>query len=169
MSIASILKHADIFYELSPTQLELIASICTEKEYNKGEVIFDEHGASDELFVVAEGEIDIQVDPTIVNIHDKNVKGPQTIATFRRWQSFGEMALLDEGRRSASARASESGVKLIAIPRDKLISLCETYPQLGYRLMFNLAVDLSIKIRNADLQIREQLLWAHNPSNQEES
>jgi CRP-like cAMP-binding protein len=163
MSIASILKHADIFYELSPTQLELIASICTENEYESGEIIFDEHSASDELFVVAEGEIDILVDPSIVNTQDKNVKEPQTIATVRRWQSFGEMALLDEGRRSASARASQNSTKLIAIPRDKLISLCETYPQLGYRLMFNLAVDLSIKIRNADLQIREQLLWTHNP------
>jgi CRP-like cAMP-binding protein len=77
------------------------------------------------------------------------------------------MALLDEGRRSASARASQNSTKLIAIPRDKLISLCETYPQLGYRLMFNLAVDLSIKIRNADLQIREQLLWTHSPHNSE--
>jgi hypothetical protein len=37
--------------------------------------------------------------------------------------------------------------------------LCETYPQLGYRLMYNLAADLAMKIRNTDLRIREQLLY----------
>ncbi len=45
------------------------------------------------------------------------------------------------------------------IPRDKLIMLCDTYPQLGYRLMYNLAADLAMKIRNTDLRIREQLLY----------
>ena len=35
--------------------------------------------------------------------------------------------------------------------------LCEAYPQLGYRLMHNLAADLAMKIRNTDLRIREQL------------
>jgi hypothetical protein len=37
--------------------------------------------------------------------------------------------------------------------------LCDTYPQLGYRLMYNLAADLAMKIRNTDLRIREQLLY----------
>jgi hypothetical protein len=44
------------------------------------------------------------------------------------------------------------------IPRDKLIMLCDTYPQLGYRLMRNLAADLSLKIRSTDLLLREDLL-----------
>jgi hypothetical protein len=37
--------------------------------------------------------------------------------------------------------------------------LCDTYPQLGYRLMRNLAADLAMKIRHTDLQVREQLTW----------
>jgi hypothetical protein len=52
----------------------------------------------------------------------------------------------------------------LIIPRDKLIMLCDTYPQLGYRLMYNLAADLAMKIRNTDLRIREQLLY--QPQNQ---
>jgi hypothetical protein len=39
--------------------------------------------------------------------------------------------------------------------------LCDTYPQLGYRLMRNLAADLAMKIRNTDLRVREQLYWSH--------
>lgn len=74
-------------------------------------------------------------------------------------QSFGEVALVDEGLRSASARAAQKETRLLVIQRDKLIMLCETYPQLGYRLMYNLAADLAMKIRNTDLRIREQLLY----------
>jgi signal-transduction protein with cAMP-binding, CBS, and nucleotidyltransferase domain len=39
------------------------------------------------------------------------------------------------------------------------VVLCETYPQLGYRLMYNLAADLAMKTRNADLRIREKMLY----------
>jgi CRP/FNR family transcriptional regulator, cyclic AMP receptor protein len=81
------------------------------------------------------------------------------LATLRRGQSFGEVALVDEGLRSATARAVNKGTRLLVIPRDKLIMLCETYPQLGYRLMYNLAADLAMKIRNTDLQIREKVLY----------
>ncbi|NDJ84418.1 MAG: cyclic nucleotide-binding domain-containing protein [Chloroflexi bacterium] len=166
MSLTAILSHADIFYEMTPSQLELIASICTEKEFSYGDTIFAEHSASDELYVVAEGEVEIQIDPNIIGADKARVSGPQTIATIRRGQSFGEMALLDEGRRSASARCTQGNVQLIVVPRDKLITLCETYPELGYRLMYNVAVDLSMKIRHADLHLREKLLWT--PGGQEE-
>ena len=81
------------------------------------------------------------------------------VARLRRGQSFGEVALVDEGLRSASARAAQNDTRLLVIPRDKIVMLCETYPQLGYRLMYNLAADLAMKIRSTDLRIREQLLY----------
>jgi len=36
--------------------------------------------------------------------------------------------------------------------------LGESYPQLGYRLIHNLAADLAMKIRNTDLNIRKPML-----------
>jgi CRP-like cAMP-binding protein len=66
---------------------------------------------------------------------------------------------VDQGLRSASARCSANNTLLLIIPRDKLILLCDTYPQLGYRLMRNLAADLALKIRSTDLRIREELLY----------
>jgi hypothetical protein len=49
---------------------------------------------------------------------------------------------------------------LIIIHRDQLMMLCESYSQLGYRLMHNLAADLAMKIRNTDLNIRKSMLYA---------
>lgn len=159
MSVVNILKQTDIFDELTNTQLDLIGSICTERHYQAGDVIFEENTPGDELYVIANGEVEIQVDPALIG--KEGSTGSHTIATLRRGQSFGEVALVDQGLRSAGARCSQQDTQLVVIPRDKLMLLCDTYPQLGYRLMRNLAADLAMKIRHTDLQVREQLTWTH--------
>lgn len=159
MSLVTILKQADIFYELTNTQLELIGSISAEKKYQAGEIVFEENTPGTELFIIADGEVEIQVNPLTLGKKDDG-SGAYTIATLRRGQSFGEVTLVDEGLRTASARCSQPDTHLVAIPRNKLMLLCDTYPQLGYKLMRNLAADLAMKIRHTDLQVREQLTWA---------
>jgi CRP-like cAMP-binding protein len=47
----------------------------------------------------------------------------------------------------------------LKITRAKFLELCKSNPELGYLVMYNLSVDLARKIRNADLQIREALLY----------
>jgi CRP-like cAMP-binding protein len=158
-SIVNFLKQSDIFYQFTPTQLELVANICQEGSFQKDDLIFRENSTSKELYIIVQGEVDIFVDPSLVSsVNDSDMENT-IIATLRRGQNFGEVALVDEGLRSASACASQNDTRLLIIPRDKLIMLCETYPQLGYRLMYNLAADLAMKIRNTDLRIREQLLY----------
>lgn len=157
MSLMTVLRQADIFYELTDSQLEQVAAICEERTFEAGEIVFEENTHGDELYVIAFGEIEIQVNPALIS--GRETAGPQTIATLRRGQSFGEIALVDEGLRSASARCAQHDTRLIIIPRDKLMYLCEAQPQLGFRLMRNLAADLAMKIRNTDLQVREQLTW----------
>lgn len=157
-AIVNFLKQGDIFFQFTPTQLELVANLCQEATYQKDDLIFKENSSSKELYVIAQGEVDIFIDPALVSATDTSIEN-HVIATLRRGQSFGEVALVDEGLRSASACATQTETRLLIIPRDKLIMLCETYPQLGYRLMHNLAADLAMKIRNTDLRIREQLLY----------
>ena len=161
MSVASIvnfLKQSDIFYQFTPTQLELVANLCQEVTFQKDELIFQENSSSKELYIIVQGEVEILVNPSLVS--SAMIEGEsKTIAVLRRGQNFGEVALVDEGLRSASACASQKDTRLLVIPRDKLVMLCDTYPQLGYRLMYNLAADLAMKIRNTDLRIREQLLY----------
>ena len=158
-TIVNFLKQSDIFYQFTPTQLELVANLCQEVVFQKDELIFKENSGSKELYIIVQGEVDIFVDPSLVGSSMEAGTENKTIATLRRGQNFGEVALVDEGLRSASACASQKDTRLLIIPRDKLIMLCDTYPQLGYRLMYNLAADLAMKIRNTDLRIREQLLY----------
>lgn len=153
--MVNFLKQSDIFYQFTPTQLELVANLCQEVVFNAGELIFQENSSSKELYVIMQGEVDILINRGIGNTEKKET----AVARLRRGQSFGEVALVDEGLRSASAHAIQKDTRLLIIQREKLVILCETYPQLGYRLMYNLAADLAMKIRNTDLRIREQLLY----------
>lgn len=155
------LKQSDIFYQFTHTQLELVSNLCQEKTFNEGETIFEENSGSKELYVIIQGEVDIIIDPSVVG---KQQEEKMILTTLRRGQSFGEVALVDEGLRSATAQARQKNTRLLVIPRDKIIMLCETYPQLGYRMMYNLAADLAMKIRHTDLKVREKVLYGHGKS-----
>jgi CRP-like cAMP-binding protein len=156
---SSLLKQADIFYQIPPGYLEMVAAICQERRYQAGENVFLEGSGSDDLYVILQGEVDILVNPGLVS-DQPGVELPSvTIATLRRGQSFGEIALVDQGVRSATACAATNETRMLVIPRKELIQLCDLHPDLGYRLMRNLAADLAMKIRNTDLLIREELLF----------
>jgi CRP-like cAMP-binding protein len=156
----NILRQTDIFYGLTKPQLEMVAALCSEVTSKAGEVIFEENSAGDELYVIAKGEVDILVNPALVE--STTTEQPTrllTIATLRRGQNFGEIALVDQGLRSASAHCISKKTQLLVISRDRLVKMCNAYPDLGYCLMRNIAADLAFKIRGTDLMIREQLLW----------
>lgn len=155
-NLVNFLKQSDIFFQFTPTQLEMVANLCREVEFDIDQIIFQENSSSKELYVIMQGEVDILIHRGKSGTASKS---ETVIARLRRGQSFGEVALVDEGLRSATARAVQKDTHLLVIPRDKIVMLCETYPQLGYRLMYNLAADLALKIRNTDLRIREQLLY----------
>ncbi len=154
----NILKQADIFDKLSLVQLGVISKLCQEKMFDAGDTIFLESAHSDELYIIAQGEVDIMVNPSLVSDKSSNQFSPVTIATLRRGQSFGEIALVDNGLRSATAIAKQNKTRLLIIPRDGLILLCDSHPELGYHLMYNLASDLALKIRTNNFLIRGELI-----------
>jgi CRP/FNR family cyclic AMP-dependent transcriptional regulator len=166
MEKIDILRRTDIFYDLTSAQLEMLASICEERVVRLGDIIFEENNQGDEMFVISRGAVEILVDPSIVGGPGAKKRGsmPVTIATLRGGQTFGEIALVDQGLRTASARCAETETQLLAIQRNKFMKLCDTYPEMGYRVMRNIAADLAFKIRGSDLAIREQLLWRPRPA-----
>jgi CRP/FNR family cyclic AMP-dependent transcriptional regulator len=160
MTHVNALKRTDMFYDLSPSHLEMISQLCQERNARTGEIIFEENTPGAEMFVIVRGEIEVLVDPAFVGgAPSRKASGPVTIATLRDGQTFGEISLVDRGLRSASARCATDNTRLLVIPRDKLLALCASTPELGYRVMKNIAADLAFKIRNSDLAIREQLFW----------
>jgi len=148
MSIVPLLKKADILNGLSEGQLEKIAGLCREQTCNAGEIIFKENDKSSELYLIQDGLVEITL----------SVPEPGTeksIVTLGKGQIFGEIALVDEGPRSASARCVADGTRLWVARRADLISLCEKDTSIGFILMRNIAADLSFKLRVINLTRKE--------------
>ena len=161
--IVTILSVTDIFDTLTPAQLELIASICVPGNYHTGYVLLEENENSDELYIIARGGVEILMNPGFVGEKQDQQLEPVALTELRQGQVFGEVALVDQGLRSATARISQDNTQLLSIPRDRFMLLCDTYPELGYKVMKNLAADLAFKIRNTDLTIRQyQLLLSQS-------
>ncbi|MEJ2747672.1 MAG: cyclic nucleotide-binding domain-containing protein [Anaerolineae bacterium] len=164
-SITSVLSVTEIFDTLTPTQLELIASICIPDTYAKGQVLLRENESSDEMYVIGRGGVEIMMNPGVVGEPDNMQMDSVLLTELRQGQIFGEIALVDQGLRSATVRVSQDNTQLLRIPRERLMLLCDTYPELGYRVMKNLSADLAFKIRSTDLTVRQyQLLLSQSKS-----
>jgi CRP-like cAMP-binding protein len=144
MSIVPLLKKVDILNSLSESQLEKVAKLCREHTYNAGDIIFKESDTSSELYLIQDGLVEI-----FLGIRKSG--GEKSIITLGKGQIFGEMALLDEGPRTASARCSADGTKLWVASRADFISLCEKDTGIGFTVMRNIAADLSFKLRLINL------------------
>ncbi|RMG91950.1 MAG: cyclic nucleotide-binding domain-containing protein [Chloroflexi bacterium] len=169
-SIAAILSVTEIFDNLTQNQLEMVAAICEPATYNKGHVLLRENDTTDELYVIARGGVEIKMNPALVGKEDQQEMQPLVLTELRQGQVVGEVALVDQGIRSATAIVSQDNTYILRIPRKQLMLLCDTYPELGYKLMKNLAADLAFKIRNTDLTVRQyQLLLSKSKKDTEES
>jgi CRP/FNR family cyclic AMP-dependent transcriptional regulator len=157
MTNVYVLEQIDIFEDLTADQVKLVDEICEEKTYEPREVIFEENELSKEFYIIMEGEVEIQVDPDTIG-DGTDAYQPSTIAVLRRGQSFGEVAIVDPGVRSASAKSGEEGSKLLVIDRAAFIKLLESDYQMGYTVMHNFAADLALKIRQTNLLVRQSLM-----------
>ncbi|MFM8322581.1 MAG: cyclic nucleotide-binding domain-containing protein [Chloroflexota bacterium] len=156
---AQVLEKVEIFADLSPSQLTQIYAICREAVFLQGEQIFAEESPSTEFYVILEGEVAIQVNPNIIRDSRAVQFAPGTIAVLFPGQSFGEVALVDQGLRSASAVCQSMFCKCLVIERQDLMALLKKDPRMGFAIMNNLATDLCTKIRLSNLNLREALLY----------
>jgi CRP/FNR family transcriptional regulator, cyclic AMP receptor protein len=163
MASFQILELVDIFSDLNEKQLEQIFKLCTERIYTQGEMIFEENSPSNEIYLILEGEVEILVNP---DPFKHTGEEPHRITKHSQGQSFGEVALVDQGLRSAAARCASMRCRLLVIDRKKFMKLLKSDLQMGFTVMQNLAADLCLKIRRTTFAVRESLLYG-NPKEQE--
>lgn len=147
----ALLKEVDIFNGLTGQQLEKVAARWQEVELNLGDVILHESEQSKEMYIIAEGEVEIAVGVNTEFHPLPVVDGEILIVRLGAGQIFGEMALVDQGLRSATVRCSASPTRLLIMQRDDFVSLCDADSHLGFIVMRNIAADVCFKLRSHNL------------------
>ncbi len=125
-----MLKEISFFSNMSDYDLRQIAEIVTEKNYKKGATIIEELTEAERFFIIHRGKIEIT----------KKFEGYEefVLAVQSDGDFFGEMALLDEGRRSATVRALEP-TTVLEISRNNFETLLYKAPVLAYRILKELS------------------------------
>jgi CRP-like cAMP-binding protein len=124
-----VLKKIPFFEHLRRRELEEVAHAMFEREYQEGEFLFETGQPGAALFIVQSGEVQVEI---------PFADGPQVIATLGKHSFIGELALLDESPRSASARAT-TPTKVLALFRTDLDRLMDSHPRITAQIYKSLA------------------------------
>jgi CRP-like cAMP-binding protein len=130
---AEALGRCRLFAGMGEPSLQVIARTLRARRFRRGEVLFHEGDPGDALFIVASGAVKVVV---------PSEDGEEAIlATLRRGDFLGELALLDGAPRSASAVALES-TEALALPRDQFRALVANEPAIRDALLASVAGEL---------------------------
>ena len=141
MSVTDFLSYVPIFSELNESTLEKIVNIGTQKVFEKNDVILLEEDAGTALFVILKGK---------VKITRSSSDGREVILTILSDSDFfGEMAILDGLKRSATAIAIETS-ELFLIQRNDFLNLLREHPEVSIALL----QELTKRLRSADMKIK---------------
>jgi CRP-like cAMP-binding protein len=142
VEIKELLRGVELFDGLTDDDLSEVATICTRRKLKEGEVLAKQGEVGRELFIVSEGLVEVTVSERTV---------PRVVVNLGTGQLIGEMSLVDRGPRSATVKAIHDPTYVQVIQHDDFQALCQRNTQIGYRVMLNLAADLSFKLRHRHL------------------
>ncbi len=134
----------ELFAGLNGAEVQTVTALLERRKFRSGEIIVQFGSPARELFFVASGKTSVTV------MLSGGTK--KRLATFSPGMAFGEMALLDHAPRSAVV-AADTEVECDLIKVEDFEQLGESHPHIKIKLLRNLAVGLSRKLRKANLEI----------------
>lgn len=138
------LSATPMFADLSWPELKAISAYMRAYRVSPGAEIFSEGDAGDYFGLVLDGRIEVFK-------QDQN-ENRQLVGSIAAGKTFGEMALLDGERRSASCVAPVE-TTLVVLNRGNFDKLLHETPALGVKLLHKLARVLSQRLRVASGQL----------------
>jgi CRP-like cAMP-binding protein len=128
--IVELLGRVPVFSALEEADLRRIAQLTVPRSFDAGQVVFREGDRSDTCYVVRIGRARA--------VHDHGDGRTITLATFGPGDIFGELALFEDERRSATVEALEpTGV--LAVLGPDMRRLIAEHPKIAARLLIALA------------------------------
>lgn len=128
----ALLKGVDLLSGCSINELRQIASLVTELDVPGGETLARQGEIGKEFFIIVSGKA-------------RASRNGVSLATLSPTAFFGELALLDGGKRTATVVA-ETDLRLLVLTRSEFKELCRSHPSVANKML----VELGARLRTAD-------------------
>ncbi|MBW2055407.1 MAG: cyclic nucleotide-binding domain-containing protein [Deltaproteobacteria bacterium] len=142
-------KKLDIFNVFSEKQLAELAEITETKTFEKGAHVYERGKRADNIFVVINGLVSL----------NRFVPGEKIGISFEkreRGELFGTACFMKPQEYTLTAVCLENS-EVMAIDADKLLTLCDTDPELGYKFLKEVAKVYFERYKLAKRQIHEMV------------
>jgi CRP-like cAMP-binding protein len=123
---AVLLKMNALFAGLGEEALNNIANLCSRRQIDGNEMLFQKGDKGDALYGIRRGQIRIETGTAGGGRLTLNIMGPGDV--------FGEIALLDGQARTADATATEKS-ELYVLRRDDFLAYLQREPSVSLRLI----------------------------------
>lgn len=132
------LQSIPVFNMLTQRDLSSLLNIIHTRNYLTGEYIFYQGDPGIGLYIINEGEVFIQRTTESGDI--------LKLATFYEGDFFGELALVDGEKRSASAIA-KTDCRLSVVFKPDLDEFIEAYPRKGIKILQGISQIVAVRLR----------------------
>jgi CRP-like cAMP-binding protein len=140
---AALLARVPVFEELAEDDLRRVADVSVPRRFAGGEVVFREGDDSDTCYVVHAGH---------ARAIREHPDGRQiTLATFGPGDIFGELAMFDDERRSATVEATDE-LEVLGILGGDMRRLLRRHPDMAVKLV----ISLGRRLRAANERLARQ-------------
>lgn len=141
--VLAVLGNLPIFAGLSKRELLAVERIMHRRFFDPDEVIFSQHVQGAGMYIIIKGKV-----------HIVNEDSGHVMAELGDGEFFGELALLDEAPRSATA-ISKTASRVLGFFQPDLFSLTESNPRLGVKVITQLARIVGNRLRVTNDQLRD--------------
>jgi CRP-like cAMP-binding protein len=147
--LLEILREMPPFAELRNQTLNELVKTMHQRQYVAGEYIFYQNDPGIGLYIVTDGTVQIELKDRQGNIIQ--------LAEFSKGDFFGELALLDGERRTASAKAiSDTRVSVLFKP--ELDTIIDKSPREGVAILSGITKIINTRL----LELNEEYLLLYN-------
>ncbi|NLW32173.1 MAG: Crp/Fnr family transcriptional regulator [Fibrobacter sp.] len=146
-NLETILAKVPLFANLAVDELQAISSIMVTRKYKQEQIIVREDDEAHTFFIIVSGTVHVAV---------LTSEGKQSIlATLHKGEFFGEMAVLDGERRSASVIAADE-CTLIMLYRKSFMEILSQYPRIAIQML----IEMSKRLRRSNRHINSLSLMS---------
>lgn len=171
--VSNFLAHSSVGNGMNIAQRTRLAAQLRQHTFPPYRNIVDQNADSHEMYIVQTGTVEVWSDPDEPGDQPKQ---PRRVASLKPGDMTGELAMLDQGLRTADLISGPEGATVLGLGRERLLALLEDDPELGSILMWNLAMAMSGRVRFIIWQLErahkraraEQKEWEEHRDRQEQ-